>query len=102
MVARLNTYDKVQRRLSIVAWQDGDGLHLAMKCFARGEQVGIVTSVSAHPKAGFVGLAYVKRRLQGRRGRPRILKGYRGAKVGPTLAQLCSINSNQLPKGSCR
>ena len=64
VVARLNTYDKVQRRLSIVAWQDGT-VAPGDEVFARGEQVGIVTSVSAHPKDGFVGLAYVKRAFRG-------------------------------------
>ena len=64
VVARLHTYDKVQRRLAVLAWQDGavapgDGV------FASGERVGIVTSVSAHPEDGFVGLAYVKRAFRG-------------------------------------
>ncbi len=62
VVARLNTYDKVQRRLAILAWQDGT-VAPGDKVFAGSVQVGIVTSVSAHPKDGFVGLAYVKRDL---------------------------------------
>lgn len=64
VVARLNTYDKVQRRLSILAWQDGT-VAPGDEVFASGERVGVLTSVSAHPKDGFVGLAYVKRTFRG-------------------------------------
>ncbi len=64
VVARLNTYDKVQRRLAILAWQDGT-VAPGDEVFASSEQVGIVTSVSAHPRDGSVGLAYVKRAFSG-------------------------------------
>ena len=64
VVARLNTYDKVQRRLAILGWTDGT-VSPGDDLFANGEKVGVVTSVSAHPKDGFVGLAYVKRAFRG-------------------------------------
>ena len=61
VVARLNTYDKVQKRLMRVKWGDGDGPEPGAKLVLDGKQVGVVTSAAASPDGGGVGLGYVRR-----------------------------------------
>jgi folate-binding protein YgfZ len=60
VVARLNTYNKVQRRLIVLQWIDGSVLP-GNEVKGKDGNVGVVTSVAQHPHGGYVGLAYVKR-----------------------------------------
>jgi folate-binding protein YgfZ len=78
VVARLNTYDKVQRRLAVLRWPpDGDsggvatGDEVAPKAAPGGDNapgsgkpLGAITSVAEHPNGGYVGLAYVRRAFE--------------------------------------
>lgn len=62
VVARLNAYDKVQRHLARLSWEDGD-VHPAQgdALCADGRRIGALTSV-APPEAGrSVGLGYVRK-----------------------------------------
>ena len=61
VVARLNTYDKVQKRLMRMRWGDGAGPAPGAKLVLDGRQVGVVTSAAASPDGGGVGLGYVRR-----------------------------------------
>ena len=70
VVARLNTYDKVQRRLGVLVWErgavsPGDPVLVPDEGSGDGKEIGVVTSVAAHPNGGFVGLAYVRRAFEG-------------------------------------
>ena len=60
VVARLNTYDKVQKRLMRMRWDAGDGPAPGAKLVLDGKQVGVVTSTAASPDGGGVGLGYVR------------------------------------------
>ncbi len=64
VVARLNTYEKVQRRLAVLRCETGP-VHAGEDVLAGGERVGVVTSAARHPEGGFVGLAYVRRAFDG-------------------------------------
>ena len=65
VVARLNTYDKVQRRLAVLNWPTGPvsakSVSIGDDVNGDGKVIGAITSVAAHPSGGFVGLAYVRR-----------------------------------------
>ncbi len=69
VVARLNTYDKVQRRLAVLTWAEGGvsvGDEVAPNtATGNGKAIGSLTSVAEHPSGGFVGLAYVRRAFEG-------------------------------------
>jgi folate-binding protein YgfZ len=70
VVARLDTYDKVQRRLVRVVASAQAGLEPGDALFADGRQVGEVRTVArAGPTAGRAGLAYL-RRGYGEQGSP--------------------------------
>ena len=58
VVARLNTYDKVQKRLMGMRW--GAGAEPGAKLVLDGKQVGVVTSAAASTAGGGVGLGYVR------------------------------------------
>ena len=62
VVARLNTYDKVQRRLVALSWENVDGPDPSAVLSLEGKKVGEVTSTAWSPrlKKG-VGLGYVKK-----------------------------------------
>jgi len=61
VVARLNAYDKVQRHLARISWEDGDSPAQADALYADGRRIGEFTSV-APPEAGrSVGLGYVRK-----------------------------------------
>ena len=60
VVARLNTYDKVQKRLMRMSWGDGGGPEPGAKLALDGRQVGVVTSAAASMAGGGVGLGYVR------------------------------------------
>ena len=61
VVARLNAYDKVQRHLARLSWQDGDNPAQGDALYAAGRRIGELTSV-APPEAGrCVGLGYVRK-----------------------------------------
>ena len=60
VVARLNTYDKVQKRLMRMRWGDGGGPEPGAKLVLEGKQVGVVTSAAASTAGGGVGLGYVR------------------------------------------
>ena len=49
VVARLNTYDKVQKRLMRMRWGDGAGPEPGAKLVLDGKQVGVVTSAAESP-----------------------------------------------------
>ena len=59
VVARLNTYEKVQRRLAVVRSESGP-VRAGDQVTAGGGTVGVVTSAAPHPEGGSVGLAYVR------------------------------------------
>lgn len=61
VVARLNTYDKVQKRLMRMRWSVGAGPEPGAKLVLDGKQVGVVTSAAESPDGGGVGLGYVRR-----------------------------------------
>ena len=61
VVARLNTYDKVQKRLMRMRWSAGAGPGPGAKLVLDGRQVGVVTSAAVSPDGGGVGLGYVRR-----------------------------------------
>ena len=60
VVARLNTYDKVQKRLMRMRWGDGGGPEPGAKLVLEGKQVGVVTSAAISPAGDGVGLGYVR------------------------------------------
>ena len=61
VVARLNAYDKVQRHLARLSWQDGAIPAQGDALYADGRRIGELTSV-APPEAGrSVGLGYVRK-----------------------------------------
>ena len=60
VVARLNTYDKVQKRLMRMRWGDGAGPEPGAKLVLEGKQVGVVTSAAISPAGGGVGIGYVR------------------------------------------
>jgi folate-binding protein YgfZ len=61
VVARLNTYKKVQKRLVGMRWDGEAGLEAGAKLTLDGKQVGVVTSVATSPRTGRgVGLGYVR------------------------------------------
>ena len=60
VVARLNTYDKVQKRLMRMRWGYGSGPEPGAKLVLDGKQVGVVTSAAASPAGGGVGIGYVR------------------------------------------
>ncbi len=61
VVARLNTYDKVQKRLMRMRWDGAGGPVPGAKLVLDGKQVGVVTSAAGSPDGGGVGLGYVRR-----------------------------------------
>ena len=63
-MARLNTYDKVQRRLAVLNWPEGKA-SAGDDVYGDGKSIGAVTSVAEHPDGEFVGLAYVRRAFKG-------------------------------------
>ncbi len=60
VVARLNTYKKVQKRLMGMRWGEGPGPEAGAKLVLDGKQVGVVTSVATTPAGEGVGLGYVR------------------------------------------
>ena len=61
VVARLNAYDKVQRHLARLSWEDGDCPAQGDALYADGRRIGALTSV-APPECGrSVGLGYVRK-----------------------------------------
>lgn len=61
VVARLNAYDKVQRHLARLSWEDGDCPAQGDALYADGRRIGELTSV-APPECGrSVGLGYVRK-----------------------------------------
>lgn len=61
VVARLNAYDKVQRHLARLSWEDGDSPAQGDALCADGRRVGALTSV-APPECGrSVGLGFVRK-----------------------------------------
>ncbi len=64
VVSRLNTYSKVQRRLAVLRWPEGE-VSVGDEVIGGGKSVGSITSVAEHPSGGYVGLAFVKRAFEG-------------------------------------
>ena len=66
VIARLTTYDKVQKRLVRLSWPSGADLGAGAKLVLDGRQAGIVTSGAHDPRSGSgVGLGYVRKALAG-------------------------------------
>lgn len=66
VIARLTTYDKVQKRLVRLSWPSGADLGAGAKLVLDGKQAGIVTSGARDPRSGDgVGLGYVRKALAG-------------------------------------
>ena len=63
VVARLNTYDKVQRHLAQVSLQGAVEVpaELPADLLHDGRKVGALTTAAAHPDGDIVGLAYVRK-----------------------------------------
>ena len=61
VVARLNTYKKVQKKLVALSWCVNKELHTNQKLFADGKDVGNITSISTIPVNGSnIGLGIVR------------------------------------------
>ena len=61
VVARLNTYKKVQKKLVSLSWCVNKELHTNQKLFADGKDVGNITSISTIPVNGSnIGLGIVR------------------------------------------
>ena len=66
VIARLTTYDKVQKRLVRLSWPSGAGVSVGAKLMLDGKQAGIVTSAVRDPQTGNgTGLGYVRKALIG-------------------------------------
>ncbi len=66
VIARLTTYDKVQKRLVRLSWPSGAEVGAGAKLVLDGKQAGIVTSDTRDPRSGNgVGLGYVRKALAG-------------------------------------
>lgn len=61
VVARLNAYDKVQRHLARLSWEDGDRPAQGDALYADGRRIGALTSVAPPECARSVGLGYVRK-----------------------------------------
>ena len=62
VVARLNTYDKVQKRLVGLRWNGDSPPEPGARLLLDGKQAGITTTVARSPRfAGVVGLGYVRK-----------------------------------------
>ena len=63
VVARLNTYDKVKKRLVGLRW-NGESAEAGAPLLLEGKQAGVVTTVARSPRyAGGIGLGYVRKAL---------------------------------------
>jgi len=66
VIARLTTYDKVQKRLVRLSWPSDAEIGAGAKLVLDGRQAGIVTSGTRDPRSGNgVGLGYVRKALVG-------------------------------------
>ncbi len=64
VIARLTTYDKVQKRLVRLAWPADAGVDPGSKLMLDGRQAGVVTSAIRDPRTGNgAGLGYVRKAL---------------------------------------
>lgn len=61
VVARLNAYDKVQRHLARLSWEDGDAPAQGDALYADGRRIGELTSVAPPEARRSVGLGYVRK-----------------------------------------
>ena len=64
VIARLNAYDKVQRRLAVVRSSAGP-IAVGDEVIAGDARMGVVTSAVGHPDGGWIGLAYVRSAMEG-------------------------------------
>ena len=66
VIARLTTYDKVQKRLVRLSWPSGAGVSAGARLMLDGKQAGLVTSAIRDPRTGDgAGLGYVRKALAG-------------------------------------
>ena len=64
VIARLTTYDKVQKRLVGLAWPSGAEVDAGAKLMLDGKQAGVVTSAARDPRNdNGIGLGYVRKAL---------------------------------------
>ncbi len=64
VIARLTTYDKVQRRIARLSWPSGAEVSAGEKLTLDGRQAGVVTSAMRDPRTGNgTGLGYVRKAL---------------------------------------
>ena len=66
VIARLTTYDKVQKRLVRLSWPSAAGVSAGARLMLDGKQAGLVTSAIRDPRTGDgAGLGYVRKVLAG-------------------------------------
>ena len=64
VIARLTTYDKVQKRLVRLTWPADAQVDAGTKLMLDGRQAGVVTSAIRDPRTGYgLGLGYVRKAL---------------------------------------
>ncbi len=64
VIARLTTYDKVQKRLARLAWPSDAEIDAGAKLMLDGRQAGVVTSAIRDPSTGTgLGLGYIRKAL---------------------------------------
>ena len=64
VIARLTTYDKVQKRLVRLSWPSGAEVSAGERLMLDGKQAGVVTSAIRDPRTGSgAGLGYVRKAL---------------------------------------
>jgi len=62
VVARLNTYDKVQKSLVGLRWDGDSKIESGTKLLLDGKQAGVMTTAATSPRiAGIIGLGYVRK-----------------------------------------
>jgi folate-binding protein YgfZ len=60
VVARLNTYDKVKKRLVGLRW-NGESPEAGAPLLMEGKQAGVMTTSARSPRFGGIGLGYVRK-----------------------------------------
>ena len=60
VVARLDTYDKVQKHLVLLSWEPGEAVSAGAKLYSEGKEVGKVTSAAQGISGAGEGLGYIR------------------------------------------
>ena len=83
VIARLDTYDKVQKSLVTLDLTQASGLDRGAALLFEGKRVGSITSIAGVPGGGTLGLGYVRRGVV-REGALLSIEGDPGAKIWVT------------------